>query len=375
MVDVRYMGMTFVYNDENYRDENLAEKVVKMLDILVRKYGCSSGMTVSKIGGAYYGNGEVIGWQYEDPKKYLWKPDEEHKEDYRIIFRKEVRENFNEDINDFRWYSFWRKFGSFVKWVEFSEFPPKRYLEKWGISYDEKFPFPERYREGKEVSVIRYYNWPNKLKPFVSLDFGTFEDYIYTRDEKLARAVEEFLVDLMRDIVEATEPEYAYFFYDEREPLDLDPLCEGNKEIYWWVYEDKEEVGLLIGEFMAIKKSVFGNLFGAIDEFKSRAECSLGNLVVEDLGDYYLMYCDGPFGVIYYGGGREAEKYRKIFELARRVGADIIIDKVCGNVDAEIKIRATVVRRVMSKEEGKRRIEEEAKKLGLNIGKMKITEI
>jgi len=368
----RSVSVVMVYDDEKEDDLWLLYHKAKIIDLLVKKYDSVAGFCIRNVGGVYLEGDRVMGWKYTKEARYRKLPYFLKDGEYEIVWE----ENMEKEIKNMR-NIHWTKLAMNIDYVSFKAFPPRKYLDKWEVEYDRsRAPFPLGQLEGPEILIYTPILWPGiSRKRFIVLDFSTYERYFYTQDEKLARAVEEFLVDLMRDIVEATEPEYAYFFYDEREPLDLDPLCEGNKEIYWWVYEDKEEVGLLIGEFMAIKKSVFGNLFGAIDEFKSRAECSLGNLVVEDLGDYYLMYCDGPFGVIYYGGGREAEKYRKIFELARRVGEDIIIDKVCGNVDAEIKIRATVVRRVMSKEEGKRRIEEEAKKLGLNIGKMKITEI
>ena len=364
----RSVSVVMVYDDEKEDDLWLLYHKAKIIELLVKKYDSVAGFCIMNVGGVYLEGDRVMGWKYTKEDRYRRLPYFLKDGEYEIVWE----ENMEKEIKDMR-NIHWTKLAMNIDYVSFKAFPPRKYLDKWEVEYDRsRAPFPLGQLEGPEILIYTPILWPGiSRKRFIVLDFSTYERYFYTQDEKLARAVEEFLVDLMRDIVEATEPEYAYFDYDEYEPLEYDPMCDNNKDFVRWVGNREGKVRFRLGNIMAIKKSTFHRLLGDVDKFKGRTECGCGSLVIEEVGSYYLMYCDEPLGIMIYEEDEE-KGYEKIMELNRTLDGEMRIYRVCGNMDGEIKVCAGRLRREIGEEEGKKRIMEEAKKLGLKIKEIRL---
>ncbi len=221
MTEVRYIGMTFVYKGEWY---DLLKAKAKIIEILVRKYESVSGYYTRKIGGIYLEGDRIAGWRYRDDVEFEGLPYFLEEDEYEIVWK----DSLEAGIYEVRRYEHWEKIARRISNVAFKSFPPKKYLEKYKIKYEKDGPaFPLGQKEGPEIDIITPLEWDvGACKKYISLDFGTYENYFYSEDEKLNRAVEEFLVDLMREIAMATEPEYGYMDMNEYRPLERDPVCE-----------------------------------------------------------------------------------------------------------------------------------------------------
>ena len=220
MAGDRYIGMTFVYNvsciTKFYR------KIAKLVEVAVKNYDCVSGYVVRNLGGIYIDGRYATGWIYKKKPRLNYIPKRLDGNKYEVIWREEMRGGI-EHLSNIGVTTFGRR----VDEIIFKSFPPKRYLNKHGVRYDEEFPYLLGQKEGPEVKIVTRYNTCyGGDKYYISLDFGTYENYFYSEDEKLNRAVEEFVVDLMREIVMATEPEYGYMDMNEYMPLERDPVCE-----------------------------------------------------------------------------------------------------------------------------------------------------
>ena len=372
MGDVWYRGLTFVYDVSG--EYELAKRKVKLIEKIVRNYeDAVSGFCIPKIGCVILKGDEMIGCHIVGDWRTSEIPgDIEDKSICREIWREEIGESLLNVGHNVHWEILARN----IEDIEFKAFPPRRYMQKWGVKYDKKFPFPEGQKEGNLV-VIWSGEDPRNRKFYISLDFGTFEDYIYTEDEKLARAVEEFLVDLMRDIVKATEPEYAYFDENEYVPLEKDPVCGDMEGLMGRTrYPDMDVIYVLESHLLAIKKSYLEKWIGkeGIEEIKSGQNvCSDGKVKIEDLGKWYMMYCEGVSHLYYfhYEDRMRTKEDEKVLELMRECRREkgVGIYGICGDNKRGYTLKVSSLKRY-SDEEIEEFIRDMARKKGLKINKV-----
>ena len=373
MGDVWYRGITFVYDVSG--EYELAERKVKLIEKIVRDYEDTvSGFCIPKIGCVILKGDEVIGCHIVGD----WRTSEIPGDiDDKSICREIWREKIGESLLDVGHNVHWETLATNINEIEFKTFPPRRYMNRWGVRYDEIYPFPEGYKEGNFVAIWDEMDL-NSKKFYISLDFGTFEDYLYTQDEKLARAVEEFLVDLMRDIVKATEPEYAYFDENEYEPLEKDPVCGDMEGLMGRTrYPDMDVIYVLESHLLAIKKGYLEKWIGkeGIEEIKRGQNiCRNGNVKMEDLGKWYMMYCEGFIPGQYYfhyEDRKRTKEDRKVLELMRECRREkgVGIYGICGDNERGYTLKVSSLKKYMD-EEIERFIKDMARKKGLKINKV-----
>ncbi len=294
MAGDRYLGMVFVY-PRNLRKLYWAKS--KIIEILAKKYETVSGYYTSRVGGIYINEDRIMGWKYTREVEYDDLPYFLKEGSYEIVWE----ERMDGGIEDIK-HEHWIRLAKRIEKVAFKAFPPRRYLDKWGVEYDKNWPaFPLGQKEGPYVDIdtpFTRYNYTGK-KYFIALDFGTYENYFLLADEKLSRAVEEFLVDLMRDVARETKPEYAYMNINEWSPLEEDLVCDnGLFKVRYHVYEHGEiDVDCYLPPLMYLSSSVIDKNGGS--EFleymgKKKRErlvwdiCEMENGVLFHIGDLTL---------------------------------------------------------------------------------------
>ncbi len=356
MTEVRYIGMTFVYPEERDRWELIKSKD-KIIEILVRKYECVGGYYVSKIGGVYLEGDKVMGWRYRKDPEYDGIPYFLNEEEYEIVWM----ENMEKGIEEVRKYEHWERIGKRIESVAFKSFPPKRYLDKHKVVYDRDKPaFPMGQLEGPEIWLYTpdlWYTYKGN-KNFITLDFGTYERYFYSEDEKLNRAVEEFLVDLMREIVMATEPEYGYMDMNEYRPLERDPVCDDMKEMKRYPSEYGEGMYVRLGQIAYLRKEIIESEVGKNLEavyhpyYEDRYRIN-----VEDMGKYYLMYGENFVYTKNCPVYRCLDRDREYGVLKALYEDEVIIRRVCGDIDNGLVMEVT-----SNKTEDRKKIKEKVEK-------------
>ncbi len=246
-------------------------------------------------------------------------------------------------------------------------FPPDKYLNRYGIGYDRKRPWLKTHQEGGNCVYIYK---ENKIKPAIIIDFWSVSRYIEDSDPPLSNAVEDFLVDLMREIVKATEPEYAYFDYDEYEPLEDDPVCEGNVELKRIPSGYDGKMHVVLGNIAYIRKelierAVKGDIKRAYHPFYRE----FYDVHVEDIGTHYLMYPDrylNPGGVLVYETG-DKDEYEKFAYFEEK---EVVVKYVCGDLSRGIVLGVKPNKKDMRREDVERVLDEWVKKQNVRIRKL-----
>lgn len=255
-----------------------------------------------------------------------------------------------------------------------SPFPPERYLKKYRIRYDKNHPWLMPHK-GSYFSVEAD---EIEGKPLLILDFWSVSKYIEDSDPPLSNAVEEFLVELMRDIVKATEPEYAYFDENEYAPLEKDPVCEDMEGLMGRTrYPDMDVIYVLESHLLAIKKSYLEKWIGkeGIEEIKSGKNiCRDGKAKIEDLGKWYMMYCEGfipHLYYFYYEDKKRTKEDRKVLELMRECRREkgVGIYGICGDNERGYTLKVSSLKKYRD-EEIEEFIKDMARKKGLKINKV-----
>ena len=270
---------------------------------------------------------------------------------------------------------YWDRIGESNVVLCSAPFPPDKYLNRYGIEYDRKRPWLKTHQEGG--SCVYIYK-ENKIKPAIIIDFWSVSKYIEDSDPPLSNAVEEFLVDLMRDIVKATEPEYAYFDENEYTPLEMDPVCEDMEGLMGRTrYPDMDVIYVLESHLLAIKKSYLEKWIGkeGIEEIKSGKNiCRDGKAKIEDLGKWYMMYCEGfipHLYYFYYEDKKRTKKYSKVLELMRECRREkgVGIYGICGDNERGYTLKVSSLKKYRD-EEIEEFIKDMAWKKGLKVNKV-----
>ncbi|MCD6383048.1 MAG: hypothetical protein J7L88_01140, partial [Thermoplasmata archaeon] len=220
-----YQGMTFVYEDGEELEENIATIVKVLLRMKFKwlwwKYE-KEGFTVERDWGKYimkeYGVKEIDKLENWSGAEWLAK-----------VEPKNVRE-----IRDDKLRSLIKKYYEIDKsiYLYIVPFPPEGYYQRCRVRYDRKNPFhPEKSVTCEDGNKVGIYRHEGKGKRAIIVDFWSLHRYFEFSDPPLSRAMDEFLVDLMRDIASATKPVYAYMNTEEFKPLEYDPMCDNNREI------------------------------------------------------------------------------------------------------------------------------------------------
>ncbi len=369
MTEVRYLAMTFVYGEIN--EFNLNWKKAILLETVARNYDVVTGFCIDTLGGVVIRGDELIGYQLVDGERcvdlcpYVLKS-----ELYRVVWKDKM--DRERGIFRLSYPIHWEIMVKNTRYIRFLSFPPRKYMDKYGVKYDPKAPYPAGQKQGPEV-IIR--SGIKKGKSYIALDFGTYERYFETENEKLARAMEEFLKDLMRDIVQATEPEYAYFNVNEYAPLEGDPVCPGGDNFrVSLVFPAMEEAYIFDHGLLCLKKKVFFDILGEeiLEKIKDCDKCCCGRETkTEDLGEWYLIYCDrylSPECSFSYFDDGLTERYREVLAFMKylRRERNIKVREVCGDLKRGITLYVFADWKT-DKEKLRREIEKEAENYGIKL--------
>ncbi len=360
-----YLGMIFVFNDENELDRaiyNAAEAGIKLglewideaLCLRVRWNGKNYGVEeYSKKDIEWLSGYSGADWliNVKPVKKYA-------------IDSEKLKELIKEVKDD-----------GIVLYS--APFPPKKYLNKYGVKYSREKPWLMTHQEGGS-SIVIYKD--TDIKPLLILDFWSVYRYIEDSDPPLSNAVEDFLVDLMRDIVKATDPEYAYFDENEYVPLEKDPVCGDMEGLMGRTrYPDMDVIYVLESDLLAIKKSYLEKWIGkeGIEEIKGGQNvCRDGKAKIEDLGKWFMMYCEGVSYLYYfhYEDRRRTKEDRKVLELMRecRREKSVGIYGICGDNERGYTLKVSSLKRY-SDGEIEEFIKDMARKKGLKIKELIIS--
>ncbi len=278
-----YLGMTFVYGKEEELDGKLVAIVKILLKMGFKWLWCECGK-----GG--YG----LEWDRD-----------------RYILRKYGVEDINRLIvySGAEWLA--KVEAKEIKWIEDKElickindyhkqedeiilysipFPPVKYYEECGIRYDREKPFPpDELIINEDGNKVEVYGREAKGKRAIIVDFWSLHRYFEFSDPPLSRAVEDFAVDLMRDIASATKPVYAYMNREEFKPLEYDPMCRNMKEMVKLVRS--EGIYTVWSDILWVPKNAILNEF-SMEELKT-VEGVTGRkweIVVEEHDDHLFLY-------------------------------------------------------------------------------------
>jgi len=322
----RYIGMTFVYDERSDArcPIGLYMIIPKIVEAVVKNYDSVSGYLVKNLGGIYIDGEYAAGWIFkEKPDGCLPRRLDESR--HKIIWVEEMKDGI-ENLKNI-WLD---ELGRRVDEIVFRSFPPKKYLDKYGVEYEEKFPYPMGQKEGPWVDIVTRYNTCyGGDKQYVALDFGTYENYFYSDDERLNRAMDEFLVDLMRDIASATKPAYAYMNTEEFKPLEFDPMCRNMKEMVKLVRRDG--IYTVWSDILWVPKNAILNEF-TMEELKI-VEGVAGKkweIVVEEHDDHLFLYPMKPISNYEYVEYRYKNR-RKEEKLYRELELPML--RVCGDIE------------------------------------------
>ena len=366
MAGDRYIGMTFVYDTKCISE--LYKKKAKIVEVIAKKYDGVSGYVIKNLGGIYVNGKYAAGWIYREKPSFNYIPRKLDESRHKIIWIEEIKDGI-ESLKNI-WFG---EFGRMVDVVIFRSFPPKKYLDKYMVEYEENFPYPLGQKEGPEVDIVTKYNTCyGGDKDYVALDFGTYENYFYSEDEKLNKAMEEFLVDLMRDIAIETNPEYAYMDLNEYKPLENDPVCENMKELVR--YNSKFGKGMYVeaGQIFYVRKDIIEKECGKdLSEVYHPYYEDRYRVFIEELDGHYLMHGEDFVYTknypIYKCLNREQE-----YEILSKIPEEIVIKGVCGDIENGLRLKVSGYRGDEKESDILEKIEKWSKKYGIKIIDIKI---
>ncbi len=359
MATREYLGMIFVFNDK----EDMEKRWLKAVEV-----GIKTGMdwidVDLNVRVKWEGNTYVVEEYTKEDIMELWS----YSGAEWLAEVKPIKIYKKDEIS-----SLLKELNTMVAGLYSSPFPPARYLRKYEIKYDKNNPWLMPH-EGSFFSVEA-----DEVggKPLLILDFWSVSRYIEDSDPPLSNAVKDFLVDLMRDIVMATEPEYAYFDENEYVPLEKDPVCGDMEGLMGRTrYPEMDVIYVLESDLLAIKKSYLEKWIGkeGIEEIKSGQNvCSDGKAKIEDLGKWYMMYCEGVPYLYYfhYEDRKRTKEDRKVLELMRECRREkgVGIYGICGDNERGYTLKVSSLKRY-SDEEIEEFIKDMARKKGLKVNKV-----
>ncbi len=318
-----YEGITFVYEDGEELEENIATIVKVLLRMKFKwlwwKYE-KEGFTVEWDRGKYimkeYGAKEIDKLENWSGAEWLAK-----------VEPKNVRE-----IRDDKLRSLIKKYYEIDKsiYLYIVPFPPEGYYRRCGVRYDRKNPFhPQKSVTCEDGNKVGIYRYEGKGKRAIIVDFWSLYRYFEFSDPPLSRAMDEFLVDLMRDIASATKPAYAYMNTEEFKPLEFDPMCRNMKEMVKLVRRDG--IYTVWSDILWVPKNAILNEF-SMEELKI-VEGVAGKkweIVVEEHDDHLFLYPMKPISNYEYVEYRYKNR-RKEEKLYRELELPML--RVCGDIE------------------------------------------
>ncbi len=345
-----YQGMVFIYRSE----EVLKDVFKKVPEILLDNYGFkyidSEKRTVVE------GKGIVKEYAEEDIRRL-----EFHSGAEWMANVKPMREYKIEDIKKL----FDEIYGKHI-FLYSVPFPPLRYIKKHGVEYDPERPYLMRNEDyGNSVEIYPH----TEKKPAFILDFWSVHDYIEFSEPPLSRAVEDFLVDLMRDVARETKPEYAYMNIDEREPLEYDPVCDSLSEMVRFVDDDGKDMYTKPCHILYIRKEVIERECGRenLGEVYHPFYRDRYRVHIEDLGDYYLLYPENFVYITNHLLYRCCNRDKEYEVLSKLHGEEVFIKGVCGDIREGLILNVTTNKNSFTKEDIIKRIKEWSERYGVNV--------
>ena len=233
-------------------------------------------------------------------------------------------------------------------------FPPVEYYKKYGIKYDRENPFPpDELIINEDGNKVEIYSYEKRGKRAIIIDFWSLYRYFIYSEPPLSEAVEEFVVDLMREIAMATEAEYGYMNLEERRPLEYDPICgDMNELVRLWRGDGLYTVW---NQMMWVRKEVMLKEFDRerLKKVKER-DGREWEIKIEEHGDFLFLYPERPLSnyeyVEYRYEGRKEEEsmYRELgipmFGVCGEMKEGISLDITYFDRDAKDKYKDKVLR-------------------------------